>query len=402
MKVVSYIKRNGLRRSFQVIWQYKIDRVIQKIILPFVEKKPLENTIIIESHNDFDCNGGAFYQYLIDNGYNNKYKIVWLLKHPKNKPVTLPRNVECYPLYSPSIKKDIRICTAKYLLADNVVTDKKRKEQISIYCSHGSFSLKSIQKVGKLSESIDYTISPSKNVDHIMNAQWGLEETSSKIIHIGYPSEDVFYKQTEDEFRLVKQRNYEKTILWMPTFRKGGGFNRNDSAINTPYGIPLIETEHELDYLNELLQKANILLVIKIHPMQDLGTIKNLKGKTNIIVLTGEDVSKKGINNFAMIASADAMISDYSSSSYVYLHKDRPIGIMLNDLKNYTLGLVVDDPDPYIPGKKIYTFSDLTSFIMDVANGNDPFNEKRHQVFDLIYQFHDGGSCKRLAEFMKL
>ena len=32
--------------------------------------KPMQDVIIIESHNDFDSNGGAFYDYLIANNYN--------------------------------------------------------------------------------------------------------------------------------------------------------------------------------------------------------------------------------------------------------------------------------------------------------------------------------------------
>lgn len=402
MELVSYIKKNGLKRFLQVIQQYKIDMIIQKIMLPFVRKKSLNNTIVIESHNDFDCNGGAFYQYLLKHEYNKKYKIVWLIKNVNSRPKKLPFNVECYPLYAPSIKKDYHICTARYLLADCVVTNKLRKEQISIFCSHGSFSLKSIQKYGKLPDSVDYSITPSANVDNIMAKQWGINDSSIELIHIGYPSEDVFYDTIQDELRNIKREKYKKTILWMPTFRKAKNSDRNDGAVEQPLGVPMIKSDSELNLLNDFLKKHEMLLVIKIHPMQDLETVKDLHGKSNIVVLTGEDIKKYGINNFAMMASADAMISDYSSSTYVYLHKDRPIGVMLNDLQDYKLGLIVDDPETYIPGMKIMTFNDLMEFVDDVANGNDSYKEKRHQVFDLIYQHHDGKSCERLAEFMKL
>lgn len=47
------------------------------------KRKKLLDVIIIESHNDFDSNGGAFYDYLIKNNFNAKYKIVWLLKNKK-------------------------------------------------------------------------------------------------------------------------------------------------------------------------------------------------------------------------------------------------------------------------------------------------------------------------------
>ena len=64
----------------------------------------LRNTIIIESHNDFDSNGGALYDYLIENGYNSKYKIVWLLRN--SKPKNLPNNVVGFNLFKPSLIKE--------------------------------------------------------------------------------------------------------------------------------------------------------------------------------------------------------------------------------------------------------------------------------------------------------
>lgn len=402
MNIGKKIKKNGFQYCVKIFWEYHVDRIIQNIIIAFTKKKPLKNIIIIESHNDFDCNGGAFYKHLLNNNYNNKYQIVWLLKHPKNKPHDLPKNVKAYPLYKPNLKKDICICTAKFLLADNVITEKKRKDQLSIYCSHGAFGLKNVQGVCTLPPSVDYTISPSSSVDAIMNKQWSLEKDSTKIIHIGYPSEDVFYHKIKDELSCIKRKTYNKTILWMPTFRKGGGFNRNDSVVESTYGIPMFETEEELNKLNDLLALNNSLLVIKIHPMQDIKTIEKLHGRTNIIILTGNDIKKYGIDNYSMMASVDAMVSDYSSAAYTYLHADKPIGIMLSDLNEYKLGLIVNNPDEYIPGQKIFTLDDFFEFVMDVVNESDPYKEKRHRVFDMIYKFHDGHSCERLAKFMKI
>lgn len=396
------LKKNGLQYCIDVIWKYKIDRLIQNIIVVFTKSKPLKDVIIIESHNDFDCNGGAFYHYLLAHGFNKKYKIIWLLKNPRKKSECLPNNVECYPLYTPNFKKDIYICMAKFFLADNVVTEKKREDQLSIYCSHGAFGLKNVHGICALPASVDYAISPSHNVDSIMANQWSLENSSTRMIHIGYPSEDIFYQCTKDELNTIKKGKFKKTILWMPTFRKGGGFNRNDGIGNSTYGIPLFETEKELNALNDLLKSLNALLVIKIHPMQDDKTIEKLHKKTNIVVLTGKDVKRYGIDNYSMMASVDAMISDYSSAAYVFLHADKPIGIMLGDLNEYKLGLIVDNPEEYIPGQKIFTINDFFKFITDVANGNDPYKAKRRDVFNKIYEYHDGYSCERLAEFMKI
>ena len=65
MNVAKYIQEKGVKHTIQVIYQYKIDIILQKIMGVFLRNKPLKDIIMIESHNDFDSNGGAFYNYLI-------------------------------------------------------------------------------------------------------------------------------------------------------------------------------------------------------------------------------------------------------------------------------------------------------------------------------------------------
>ena len=380
---------------------YKIDRLILKAILPFVRGKPLQNAIVIESHNDFDCNGGAFYDYLIKNGYNRKYKIVWLLKHPEKKPTKLPDNVECYPLYAPSVKKDFRICSAKFLLADNVVTRKQREKQLSIYCSHGAGGFKSVKGFSNIGSSVDFALIQSEAYAPIQAEQYGLTDAPEKMIYIGYPTHDVLNTPDNSELKKVTEKSYRKVILWMPTFRKGGGFRRNDSEKTQPLGVPLIETAEDYENLNAFLAQNNLLLIIKIHPMQDLDTLK-ISDKSNIAVLTGLTVKEKGIDNYRLMRCTDALISDYSGAAYEYLQLDRPICYVLDDMAQYKIGFVVEDIRTLMAGPEIYSLDDLFSFITDVMNDRDSYQEKRRTLRDYIYKYHDTNNCKRLAEFMGL
>ena len=119
-KVIRYIKKNGIRRTIQVINEYKLDKAVNKLVALITRNIPLKDYIVIESHDDFDCNGGAFYDYLIEHGYNKKYKIIWMLKH--KKPQNLPENVYAFKLHQPSFRKSYYASVAKYLTADNEVT----------------------------------------------------------------------------------------------------------------------------------------------------------------------------------------------------------------------------------------------------------------------------------------
>ena len=160
MKLFDYFKKNGFKRSLSVLWQYKIEILLEKIVLKITKNKKLKNIIVIESHNDFDCNGGAFYSYLIKNNYNKKYKIVWLVrKKYKDK---LPENVECVELYKPSLKKAYYMCMSKVFSYDCEIRPKLRDDQLLVYCSHGAGGLKNVKNNIKLPENTDYILVQSE------------------------------------------------------------------------------------------------------------------------------------------------------------------------------------------------------------------------------------------------
>lgn len=401
MKPLQYLKNNGIKHAFDILYQYKVDLLIQKIMKPILKNKPLQDVIVIESHNDFDCNGGAFFQFLINNGYNKKYKIVWLLKHPELKRKDLPDNVLCVPLFKPSIKKNYYICVAKFFTADNTVVKKVRKEQKSFYFDHGAGGFKNIKGLLMIPNHVDYILMESESYAPIQADQYSIEYPSERFLYLGYPVHDVLNSKHPDELKKITDKTFEKVIIWMPTFRKGGGFNRDDSGKEQPLGIPLINDVTEYQRLNDLLREKNALLIIKIHPMQDLNALK-IKNLSNITVLTGKDVKNKDIDNYRLMGCTDALISDYSGVAYDYLQLNKPIGYVLDDMEDYKLGFVVDDIHQLIAGKEIYTSDDLESFIMDIVNDKDDYKERRKQIRDYIYKYYDTNNCKRLVEFMGL
>ena len=187
----------------------------------------------------------------------------------------------------------------------------------------------------------------------------------------------------------------------MPTFRKGGGFNRNDSLKEQKLGIPLIESLEEYISLNDKLKKMDILLIIKIHPKQDLSNL-GIKKLSNIIVLTANDVKKLNVDNYRLMKCTDALISDYSGAAYDYLQLNKPIAYVLDDMNEYKIGFVVDDIHKLIAGQEIYNIEDMMKFIKDVSDENDIYKDKREEIKNYIYEFNDGNSCERLAKLLKL
>ena len=400
MNPIKYLKKNGIRHTLEIVYVYKLEDILERLMYLVTRNIELKDTIMIESHNDFDCNGGAFYNYLIKNGYNRKYKIVWLVR----KKVTddLPENVETVPLYGPNLRKAYYVCTSKYFTFDCENVRKKRDNQIMVYCSHGAGGLKNVKGKLHVPPYVDYILVQSKAYAPIQANQWSVTYPDKRIIAIGYPAQDVFFDGSKsDEIQKITLQKYKKVILWMPTFRKGGGDHRNDSRKEQKLGIPLIETKEQYMKLNNYLAENNVLLIIKIHPKQDLENLK-IKDESNIKVLTGETVKKLKIDNYALIKCADALISDYSGAAYEYLQLNRPIGYVLDDVNDYIAGFVVEDIHTLIAGAEIYNFEQLESFIVNVVSENDSFKERREKIRDYIYEYHDANSSKRLVELLGL
>lgn len=398
MKYFDYLKQHGFRYAIRIIYQYKIDELLQKIILPFVKGK-FSNTIVLEGHDDFDSNAGAFYTYLIEHNLNKKYKIIWLLKN--GIPTHLPENVSAFSLRKPSLRKNIHLCTAKYILTCNNVIGSLQKGQTTIYLSHGPVALKSVKGKASLPISLTNILMPSTYLTPILKNVYGLKTNkSTKCLILGYPSHDLLYKKS-NELEKITTNNFSKVILWMPTFRKLKNSSRNDSNVSSNLGIPLFKSQKEVEKLNKSLQIHNALLLVKIHPMQDLSDF-TAKGCSNIRFLTGEDVRNLKVDNYRLMANVDALISDYSSAAYDFLHCDKPIAYTMDDKEDYKLDFIVDNPKELIAGKVIYNLNDFQEFILSVVNEEDQYADVRHTVFDKVFKFHDGNSSKRLADFLKL
>lgn len=400
MKLIRYLKKYGVKHTIEVVYIYKLEIILEKLTYILTRNIRLKDAIIIESHNDFDCNGGAFYKYLLKNHYNEKYKIIWLVR--KKMKSKLPYNVTTIPLYGPSLRKAYYVCTSKFFTFDCECVSKPRNDQIMVYCGHGTGGLKNVKGKICIPTKCDYLLVQSEDYAPIQANQWSLDYPNDKIVAIGYPAQDVFFNgKISLELKKITENQYCKVVLWMPTFRKGGGYNRNDSTKEQKLGIPLIESLSQYNVLNDFLKRNNILLIIKIHPKQDLSNL-GVYDLSNIKVLTGNDIKSLNIDNYELMKCADALISDYSGAAYEYLQLDRPIAYVLDDLNEYIAGFVVDDIHKLIAGHEIYNYADFENFLTDVIYDIDKYKEKRRKVRDYIYMYHDDKSSERLVKLLNL
>ena len=402
-KFTTRVSKYGFEYVMKVILKNKVYRHIDHIYMAIGKvlwkNAKLTDTIILESHNDFDCNGGAFYDYLIREGYNKKYKIVWMLQN--KKPKQLPDNVICFNLFRPSFRKTYYFYTAKYMTSDHHILGRKRNGQTACYLDHGTIGLKAFKGMITLPDELDCILVPSKYLAPILADQYNLPYPNNKQRVLGYPFHDIFYSDRPGDLGKLTHKKYQKVILWMPTFRKSVDFNRIDSDNELPLGIPIIKDIESCKKLNDFLRLNNAFLIVKIHPMQDLTTVK-IRDMSNILVLDANTVKQRGVDNYRLMKDVDALISDYSSAAYDFMHADKPIAFTLDDAEDYKLGFLFENPLNYMPGHIVYNQEEFMGFIQDVIEGKDPYKSERERISNLFYAYHDENGSRRLAEYMGL
>lgn len=396
---MSYIRRKGIKRAVHVLYYYKIDIIERKLLSVLFWKAKLKNIIVIESHNDFDCNGGALYDYLIKSNKNTKYKIVWLIKN--SIPDCLPCNVMAFKINHPSLRKNYCITRAKFLFFDEKMIETTGKDQTSVYLTHGGVTFKNVKGTIIVPDHITYILSPSTNYDKLMCENYSIPFPNKRMLHFGMPKNDcLFSDKSRMEINKITNISFSNIILWMPTFRKMAKSERNDSSKTLPYGLPLLYSSEDIRNLDKTLIQTNTFLIIKLHPNHDLGDVPYLSQTKNIILLTDMDCKKLKVNTYRLMTCASALISDYSSSAYSFLLLNKPIGFALDDLQEYSRGFLISDYRSVLPGSILYSMNDFVRFITELSKGIDEYQIEREKLIKWLYEFQDGDSCKRLIEYL--
>lgn len=396
MNPIKYLHEKGLRRTVEVAWRYKLPKLQIAVVRWLTKGRPLQNKILIESHDDFDCNGGALYDYLVESGRTPDLRIVWLLNRPACE--KLPEGVSWVPLYGPSFTKAWHVCTAKWLVADSSITEKVRADQTSLYMTHGVFGLKNAKDALALPGTVDFVLSPSPEMDDVIREYRSVADEDTRLVHLGYPSLDRLYGRKHSKKYRIPVPNQPATILWMPTFRKSTEGGRIDSEGLYPYGIPLIDTEEELKVLAKCVRDRDAELVIKLHPKQDLTNISK-DAPDGIRIVSSQTMREETFDTYDLMIDSSALVTDYSGAAFEYIALNKPIGFVLSDLEDYKLGLV-DNYEKYMPGEKILSFADLAAFIESVCDGIDEHEEERLSFRRWFYTWNDAEACARVASFL--
>lgn len=394
------IKNKSLKLIVYKIAYY----LFKKPLILFLSLLPLKtdsHKIVFESHPDFGDNAVCFFEYLVDNSYADKYKIIWLVDEPDKyasiKNVVFVKKSGALS-HGRTVKACYHIFTAKYIMHTHTLNCRSRcnsKYQKYINLWHGCGYKAAKQSVKKI--DFDYVLVPGELFVKTKQDYFGCER--EKILPIGYPRYDKLL--SGKNIKGLPWEAYDAVVWWMPTFRKSDDPTVSDDTNSGYFGIPLLKSEVDFENLNAYCKDNNIALVFKLHIYQNCDY--RIGNYSNLFLLKNSDFEQHQWNLYELLGKSDALISDYSSVAIDYLLLDKPIGYVLTDYDAYRKkrGFVFDSPADFMPGQKIYSADNLKSFLLDVKNGKDLYKEERRCMKEIMHNPTDN-YCERIAKFFNI
>ena len=369
---------------------------------------PLDSkSIVLESEGDFCDQSYALYEYIKRNGYLKKYRVIWCVEHPEKyrgleNTIFVKKGTNI-----PSFTRAYYLARSKYHIFDhnNVISHYyKRKGQRLTYISHGCGYKKGKGGVGSKRKSVcDYYIVTSDLASERL-AQF-LQEDVSKARVLGYPRLDYFFmdyavlnKALFDKYHF---EDYDKIVLWMPTFRQSNNKSISEDYIVNQTGLPLFEEKEQLKEMASFLKRVNMLLVLKVHHLQAELPVFS-ESYDNIVILKDQELRDFGIQLYQFIPNVDALITDYSSISVDFLLLNKPIIYTLDDYEEYkkSRGLFPENAIDYMKGYHVYTIKELEESLLDISRGIDRYRVEREKSIHEHHTYQNGEASKRILEYL--
>lgn len=375
-----------------------LKKILKSLFVPLsvlnkaIKKQP--DRVFFYSNLGFRDNVRAVYDYMIENGLNESFKITVATNEFEAFKNKAPNNVEFVGL-----KKGIfAFLKSKYCFYSfGKYPIKPSKEQCVVNLWHG-MPLKAIGRLEKGSENEDQNfftkvIATSPFFADIMCRAFGAGKDQALITP--QPRCDEFLKDTPKPEFLA---DYDKVVIWMPTFMSSSRLNRTDGYYEevAPFDSFFLEK------LCPILEKNNILLIIKPHPMDD--AVLTRRPFKNILFVTDNELSKKNMSLYSLLKYTDALITDFSSIYFDYLYFDRPIAFACPDADEYkeNRGFVVDDIAGLMPGYHINSSSEFLEFLQSVSDGQDVYEKQRAECRKLCSSYDGISGCELVLKTIGL
>ncbi len=235
--------------------------------------------------------------------------------------------------------------------------------------------------------NLDYSVYTSILAAHVLSAEYVHNYYHSVLL--GFPRNDTLFSDRNKEAILdwIYKRTgttFKKIIIYAPTYRDyKGAFH------NGVFGYE--DVNHMLQYY---LEKINAVIIVKMHPYQELGNA----------IYTKNIIPYEATYNFSLydlMSLSDLLISDYSSLIHDYILTGKKVIMNWFDEELYdtSRGFSFDPIEDICPGPIARSLDQLLSLIDEGLFGKSAWKEQE-RVLKLFHKYNDGDSTERVANFL--
>ncbi len=371
--------------------------------------------IIFISSPDMSDNSFALFKYMIESKKFD-FKYIWLIDNIKNEKLYYSMIYNNISLNNDILKK-IKFFKKKSLFGVFAFISSKyvffthgfytginlSKNQIRINLWHG-MPLKAIgylnkDDVKRQVVKANKIIATSEFYQNIMSKVFAMSKND--ILIFGQPRCDYLSSNKDILYKLnIPKNKYQKIVLWTPTYRYAKKHDIKDGIFHD--SLPILNSNNDLNKLNDFFIKSKSYLIIKLHPMDMLNEYKFVK-YSNIKILRDQELLEVGCQLYEILSSIDILLTDYSSIYIDFLLLNRPILFLIDDFNKYkkTRNFVFNNPKYYMPGKIVYNIDTLILELKKIIIENkDKYNKKR-EYLKLIFHKYNNDFSKRLVDYME-
>lgn len=391
-KVEKLIKRD--RRV-----NYLVDRIKLKLYYMMNKILPINHKLIVFQSTtgmNYSCNPRGIYEQLLEE--NQQYKTVWVVNNIQSKIPGNPKIVKQY-----SLKYYYYMARGKFFINNGNFPNfyVKRKQTIHIQTWHGtplkklgfdidpsspSYKENTSKQLMKRIARWDYLVAPNEYTGKILQRAYKFE---NKMLNIGYPRNDIFYKPDEIKLKHIKEtKEYlnipmnKKVILYAPTWRDN---EFHQGLANEPYNF-----KFNLERFVEKFGDEYVLLV-RLHPREAVRC--QIKEYENVVynVTNFDDIK-------LLYLISDILITDYSSVMFDFANTKKPIIFFAHDIERYSSTLRGFYFDLYeeAPGPIVTKEGELFEAIQNPERILEEYKEQYDMFYNKYCSWEDGNASKRI------
>ena len=348
---------------------------LKRLLVHLLSLLPGKPVILLESAPPLGDNTGALYRELLAQGWNDRYRLIWVVPDPAAFRHVHEKNVGFVGTHGKwALMRLFALRARAAAIVDcNGQIQTLRPETVHLYLTHGS-PLKSVHDYYFCDPTTDWALSQAPFFDAVNSYEFHIPQ--DKLVTLGFPRNDELFTQKCD-LKDIFGAEFDRFVVWYPTYRQ----HKNDLVTTTDISIPVIHDPAAAEAVNAAARETGTLVIVKPHPAQDLAHIRALE-LSNLRFIDDGLFAAHGITSYEFLACTDALITDYSSVLFDYLLTGKPVGLTFEDIDAYARqpGFAIDPQPLRESAAMLDTPDDFRTFFAQLASGDDPLRTKRLQL----------------------